>query len=329
MQDHKPAVLVADIGGTNARFALARRGAAERPELAAVQQVATAEFASLKDAAEAYLQQQPSGARPQRAVFAVASAITGDAIKITNNPWSFSIRQLAADLGVQLELINDFTAMARVLPVLAAGDLQPIGSVGVRRAAGERRCYAVVGPGTGLGVGGVIVESGRDTVIQSEGGHIGFAPGTPYEIELLKVLLPRFGRVSAERLVSGTGLVNLHDAVRAVDGLPEQVLTPEQISENAAADPNGACAKTLQVFAELLGAFAGDLALAFGAWDGVFLPGGVTQKLLPWISAGGFRKRFEDKGRHASILARIPTQVITHPQAGLLGTAVQALAGGP
>jgi glucokinase len=325
MTEHSQAVLVADIGGTNARFALAHRGSTARPELVDIQQVATADHASLKDAAEAYLQQHGKSTRPQRATFAIASAVTGDAIKITNNPWSFSIKQLAADLGVQLEIINDFTAMARVLPVLAAGDLQPIGNVASRAVEG-RRCYAVVGPGTGLGVGGVIVEHGRGVVIQSEGGHLGFAPGNAYEIELLKVLLPRFGRVSAERLISGTGLVNLHDAVRAVEGLGAETLTPEQISERAAADANCACAKTLQVFAELLGAFAGDVALAFGAWDGVFLPGGVTQKLLPWIEAGGFRKRFEDKGRHAAILQKIPTQVITHPQAGLLGTAVQALA---
>lgn len=324
MQAQTSAVLVADIGGTNARFALARRGDAGRPELQHVQQAATADFASLHDAAAAYLKQ--TGAQPQRAVFAVASAVTGDAIKITNNPWSFSITRLAADLGLQLQVINDFTAMARVLPVLAAGDLQAIGGVASRAAVGERRCYAVVGPGTGLGVGGVIVENGRGVVIQSEGGHLGFAPGNDYEIELLKALLPRFGRVSAERLVSGTGLVNLHDAVRAVAGLPEQMLTPEQISEAAAADADGICAKTLTVFAELLGAFAGDVALVFGAWDGVFLPGGVTQKLLPWISAGGFRRRFEEKGRHSAILQKIPTQVITHPQAGLLGTAVQALA---
>ncbi|MDB5970300.1 MAG: Glucokinase [Hydrocarboniphaga sp.] len=326
MENQTQAILVADIGGTNARFALARPGTTARPELAGIEQLATADYASLKDAAEAYLQQQKSGTRPQRAVFAVASAVTGDAIKITNNPWSFSIARLGADLGLQLEIINDFTAMACVLPVLVPGDLQAIGDVAPRAAAGGRRCYAVVGPGTGLGVGGVIVEGGRSVVIQSEGGHVGFAPGTPYEIELLRVLLPRFGRVSAERLVSGIGMVNLHDAVRAVEGLTAQTLTPAQIGDNAAADPGGAGAKTLQVFAELLGAFAGDVALAFGAWDGVFLPGGVTQKLLPWIAAGGFRRRFEDKGRHAAILRAIPTQVITHPQAGLLGAAVQACA---
>ena len=170
----------------------------------------------------------------------------------------------------------------------------------------------------------MIVERGRSVVIESEGGHVGFAPGTAYELELLRVLLPRFGRVSAERLISGTGLVNLYDAVRAVDGLPADPLTPPQISAAAERDPQGPAARTLQVFAELLGAFAGDVAMAFGAWDGVLLPGGVTQKLLPWIEAGGFRRRFEDKGRHGAILQRIPTQVILHPQAGLLGTAAYA-----
>lgn len=329
-----PSLLVADIGGTNARFALTEPGAAQ-PPLRHQQAVVTADFASLRGAVEHYLGQLPAAeARPRRAVFAVASAVTGDAVKITNNPWAFSIRELGAQLQLDaLDVINDFTAMASVLPVLHDADLQTIGNVArapsPTAGAGERRCYAVVGPGTGLGVGGVIVERGRSVVIESEGGHVGFAPGTAYELELLRVLLPRFGRVSAERLISGTGLVNLYDAVRAVDGLPADPLTPPQISAAAERDPQGPAARTLQVFAELLGAFAGDVAMAFGAWDGVLLPGGVTQKLLPWIEAGGFRRRFEDKGRHGAILQRIPTQVILHPQAGLLGTAAYAAALAP
>jgi len=241
-----PSLLVADIGGTNARFALTEPGAAQ-PPLRYQQAVATADFASLRDAVEHYLGQLPGAeARPSRAVFAVASAVTGDAVKITNNPWAFSIRELGAQLRLDaLDVINDFTAMASVLPVLHDADLQTIGNVArapsPTAGAGERRCYAVVGPGTGLGVGGVIVERGRSVVIESEGGHVGFAPGTAYELELLRVLLPRFGRVSAERLISGTGLVNLYDAVRAVDGLPAESLTPPQISAIRKARPRARC----------------------------------------------------------------------------------------
>ncbi len=314
-------ILVADIGGTNARFALTRADGPERPELEALRQVATVDHPSLLDALRAYLEQQRQ--RPSRAVLAVASAVTGDAIKITNNPWAFSIAELSQSLAMPVSVINDFTAMASVLPVLGIDDLRGIGQAQARKLS-DSRCYAVVGPGTGLGVGGVIVRDGRAVVIESEGGHVGFSPGNAYELELLRVLLPRYGRVSAERLVSGTGLVNLHDAVCQIEGQAAPSLTPEQISAAAEAEPDGRCARTLQVFAELLGSFAGDVALCFGAWDGVFLPGGVTQKLLPWLERGGFRRRFDDKGRHGAILRAIPTQVIVHPQAGLLGTAVHA-----
>ena len=318
-------ILVADIGGTNARFAFTQAGQ-ECPPLLAQHRVATTDFATLKDALLDYLGRHPQQ-RPARAVLAVASAVTGDAIKITNNPWAFSISQLGREIGMPVEVINDFTAMASVLPVLKVDDLQAVGTAQPsNRAQATSRCYAVVGPGTGLGVGGVIVQGGRAVVIQSEGGHVGFAPGNAYELELLKALLTRYPRVSAERLISGSGLGNLLQAVAAVEGQATLELTPAQITETATADPHGLCARTLRVFAELLGSFAGDVALALGAWDGVFLPGGVTQKLLPWIMDGGFRQRFEDKGRHSAILQRIPTQIITHPQAGLLGTAVHATA---
>ncbi len=319
-------ILVADIGGTNARFALTTTGEA-RPPLHHLQQVATADFASLSDALRGYLREHHGKA--SRAVIAVASPVAGDAIKITNNPWAFSIRQLAVDIGMPVEVINDFTAMASVLPALQRQDLESIGDVPppAERAESTSRCYAVVGPGTGLGVGGVIVRKGHAAVIQSEGGHVGFAPGTPFEIELLRVLLPRFGRVSAERLISGSGLSNLHQAVCEVEGLASTTMSAAEISAAARENPDSPSARTLSVFAELLGSFAGDVALALGAWDGVLLPGGVTQKLLPWIEAGGFRRRFEDKGRHSAILKRIPTDVIVHPQAGLLGAAVHAVSG--
>lgn len=317
-------ILVADVGGTNARFALTH-GTLGQPPLDAMQQVATSAYASLGDALAQYI--GAAAGKADRAVLAVASAVTSDAIKFTNSPWSFSVRELSARLGLPVTVINDFTAMASVLPALQPQDLHSIGQLpAISRDAGAPCTYAVVGPGTGLGVGGVMLRGGHPTVIQSEGGHVGFAPGTLFEIELLRVLMQRHERVSAERLISGSGLVPLHEAICIVEGKPVEATEPRFITERAAAEPDGVCARTLEVFVELLGSFAGDIALAFGAWDGVFLPGGVTQKLLPWIEAGGFRRRFENKGRHSAILQRIPTDVITHPQAGLLGTAVYALA---
>lgn len=307
--------LVGDIGGTNARFALLPSPAAA---ITGLRQYRTADFPSLAAALEHFLE-QAGGPRPQRAALAVAAPVTGDRIKITNNPWAFSGRELASGLRMELQLLNDFAAVSHALPLLQPADLAEIGSALAVPAAGRRQAYAVLGPGTGLGVGGLIVEDGRGTVIESEGGHLAFAPSNAFEIEILRLLAQRHGRVSVERLVSGRGLSALYDAVCRIEGLPSETLAPEDISARAVAEPEGAAARTLLLMAELLGAFAGDIAMAFGAWQGVFLHGGVAQKLLPWLQRGGFRRRFEAKGRHEAVMQAIPTRLILHPQAGLLG----------
>jgi glucokinase len=318
--------LVADIGGTHARFGLASPASAGRPEVYAVKRYLTADFASLTAAAAHYLQEVAAPKPPSQGVFAVASAVTGDQVKITNNPWAFSIRAVGRDLGfAAIQVINDFSALSRSLPLLGTADLDPIGSVAAKPPA-ERghTTYAVVGPGTGLGVGGLTIWQGRAAVMDSEGGHIGFAPGDPYELKVLELLLQQFGRVSAERLISGTGLLNLHRAVCAIEGCAAGLSTPAEITAEAQARPGGVCDRTLALFCELLGSFAGDAALMFGAWDGVYLAGGVVQKVLPWLAAGGFRRRFEAKGRHAGLMRTIPTQVVKHPHAELLGAACLA-----
>jgi len=312
-----PFQLVADIGGTNARCARAQRSA-DGIVLQGLQQYATADFSSLEQALRHFL----GGERPQRAVLALACAITGDRLKITNNPWAFSLSELAAQLGCPVAAINDFAAVSIALPALGADDVLAIGSAVPVRVPAARRCYAVVGPGTGLGVGGLVLESGRRTVIESEGGHLAFAPADAYEAAVLAALWPRFGRVSAERLLSGPGLVNLHEAMCTVDGLPLEPLRAQDITARAAAQADGSCARVVALACGLLGSFAGDIALAFGAWDGVFLHGGVAQQLRPWLLQGAFRQRFENKGRHAPIMQAIPTRLIVHPQAGLLGAAL-------
>jgi len=320
--------LVADIGGTNARFALAGRDASGRPELRAIRELRAAAYPTLAAAARDYLAQ--SGATDvHRGVFAVASPVTGDAIKITNNPWAFSTRALQAELGLDaLLLINDFAAIAHAVPHLHREDVVAIGGgAGHAALASERRDghYVMLGPGTGLGVGGLMLRDGEPLVLETEGGHVGFAPTTPYELRLLEALWREHPRVSAERLLSGQGLLNLYRAICAVEGQTPELTAPEQVSEQAAAMPDGLCARCIALFCELLGGFAGDAVLMHGAWDGVYLAGGITQKLLASLQRGGFRSRFEAKGRFEPLLKRVPVLAIAHPQPGLLGAAARGL----
>ncbi|MFT4045399.1 MAG: glucokinase [Solimonas sp.] len=317
--------LVADIGGTNARFALATIDGQHRPALDRIRELPAADYASLGDAARHYL--RLSGAAVEEAVFAVASPVTGDSIKITNNPWTFSAQALRAELGLRaLKLINDFAAIGYAVSHLGPGDVRAIGFMPERlardRADGH---YSVLGPGTGLGVGRVLLRKGEPIIIETEGGHVGFAPGNPYELRILEAVMRKFPRVSAERLLCGPGLLNLYHAVGEIEGLTGDADTPAQVSEQANARPDGLAGRTVALFCELLGSFAGDTVLAHGAWDGVYLAGGITQRLLPWLEHGALRQRFERKGRFESLLKTIPTLAITHPHVGLLGAAACAL----
>lgn len=314
-------LLVADIGGTNARFALAGAG----PALTAISEYSCSQFESLALAIRHYLAQGDAG-EIRRAVVAVACPVTGDHVKITNNPWSFSIEALRHELGLaQLDVINDFAAVGYAVPQLSASDLHAIGGERPGAPRGADRHYAVLGPGTGLGVGGLILRGDETVVIETEGGHVGFAPGDDYEIEILRQLLKKHARISAERLISGPGLVNLHEAVCAIEGVAAEHDTPAAITASANDTPDSICARTVERFCALLGSFAGDIVLAHGAWDGLYLAGGITPRLLPWIERGSFRQRFEAKGRFRELLHSIPTRVITHAHVGLLGAATRGL----
>ncbi|NGY06805.1 glucokinase [Solimonas terrae] len=322
--------LVADIGGTNARFAIADADGQGRPTLAAIRELRASEYPTLAAAAGDYLASLGTE-RPRTGVFAVASPVTSDAIRFTNSPWSFSVRALQTELALEaLVLINDFAAVAHAVANLRRDDVRAIG-VDTTTLAGDGGDghYVVLGPGTGLGVGALARRGGVSIVIETEGGHVGFAPGNAYELKLLEALWRDHPRISAERLLSGQGLLNLYRAVCAVDGEPASVDTPEQISRQAAAAPESACGRSVALFCELLGAFAGDAVLMHGAWGGVYLAGGITQKLLPWIERGGFRGRFESKGRFETLMKRVPVLAITHPQPGLLGAAARGLLARP
>jgi glucokinase len=325
--DSVPQALVADIGGTNARFALASVEAGRRPLLSSVHEFATLQFASLAQAASHYLG-QVAARPPQRAVIAVASAVTGDEVKITNNPWSFSIAGLKRELRLEaLDIINDFAAIALAIPHLAPSELEPIGTAGASPAAtrGAEGRYAVLGPGTGLGVCTLLLRQGQAVAMESEGGHVAFAPSSDYEIAILQVLMKRHARVSVERLLSGPGLHNLYAAVCAVEGVAVAADTPQAIMAGAQPGRDAACRRAVELFCEILGSFAGDVALMVAAWDGVYLGGGMTGRLLPWIRSGEFRSRFESKGRFGTLMRTVPTFAIAHPQPGLLGAGARAL----
>ena len=322
-------VLLADIGGTNARFALADTSLETPLIVDSIGEYAVADFPSLAEAARHYLEQTGATTQnggPQNGVFAVAGRVDGDEARITNHPWVISLSRTRSALGFDgLRLVNDFAAQAMAVSLLTPSDVVAIGGARwVPAAVSENRTYAVIGPGTGLGVGGLLVRDGHRHALETEGGHVSFPPGTPEEIEILEKLSAQFGRVSNERLICGPGLVNLHRALSEIAGEDPGPMLPEDVTARAAAgDPR--CMRTLDVFCAVFGAIAGDLVLSAGAWDGVFLTGGLAPKLLSSLQHSGFRQRFEHKGRFSPAMARVPTLVVVHPRPGLLGAAAFAV----
>lgn len=318
--------LVADIGGTNARFALADVSQPAPLLSHTIRQLSVTDFPSLVDAARHYLEAlRPLAGEPCTGVFAVAGRVDGDEARITNHPWLISRRATEAALGFHaFHLVNDFTAQAMAVELLTDQDLAVIGGVARGQSTAPSRTYAVIGPGTGLGVSGLLFREGMAIALETEGGHVSFAPSNPEELSILRELSQDFGRVSDERLLSGGGLSNIHRALSRLAGDPAPAaLRPQDISERAR-QGDAACARAVQVFCAVFGAIAGDLVLTLGAWDGVYLTGGLVPKLLPELQSGAFRERFEAKGRFSSAMAAVPTLAVLHPQAGLLGAAAHA-----
>ncbi|WP_257384919.1 glucokinase [Tahibacter caeni] len=317
-------ILLADIGATNLRFALCE-SAAVPLRAGSIRRYRAADHSSLSEAAARYL--QDVGARPSHAVFAIAGRVDGCEVKITNLPWTVSAAEVAQTLGLDsVRLVNDFAAQSRSLPLLQAADLEVLGTPPAPLLDGRiDRCVAVVGPGTGLGAGALLLRGGQAIVLETEGGHLGFAPGTDEEDAILHYLRREFGRVSNERLLCGSGLVNLYGALCQIRTSPRLATTPERVMQSALDGSDATAVRAVDLFAELLGDVAGDLVLACGAWDGVFLGGGLLEPLLPVLRRGGFRARFEAKGRLAATMARTPTVAMRHPNTGLLGAAGIAL----
>lgn len=306
-------ILLADVGGTNARFALLGADGS----LDAVEVLASADHASLSDAAGVYLEE--TGAAPGRAAIAVASPVLGDRITMTNRAWSFSADEVKRRLGLDdLKIVNDFAAIALAVPRLGPDDRMQVGGGAPR----DGHPVGVLGPGTGLGVSALVPTDGAEdkwTPLATEGGHVTMAPVTDRESDVLAVLR-RDGHVSAERVISGPGLVALYHAIGSLDGTPTKAdITPTAVVEGA-----GACAvsaEALGMFAAMLGTAASNLALSLGALGGIYIAGGIVPKLGAAFAETPFRARFEDKGRFSDYLARIPTYVITRKMPAFLGLA--------
>ena len=305
--------LLGDIGGTNARWAW------QTGPDAAIQDVSVrpcAANASLHESAAAYLADK-GHARPAWVGIGIATPVTSDRVAMTNHTWGFSINALKAALGAERCLvINDFTALAMSLTALGPGDLRQIGS----GQAVPGATMALLGAGTGLGVSGLVPQGGgRWSAISGEGGHVTLAATDEHEAAVLAVLRQRFGHVSAERVLSGAGLVNLYGALCALSGEAERALSPSDVTDAALDGSDPLCAQAVQRFTAFLGNAAGNLALTLGAHGGVFVGGGIVPRLGEHFDGLLFRQHFEAKGRFASYLKPMPTHVITAAAPALIG----------
>lgn len=312
--------LVADIGGSNARF-----GWIDLPgaDVAHVRKLPVPGYDSPAGAVRAYLAELApvlgtAFRSPRQAALAVATPVEGDQIRFTNSHWSFSRRGLQHELGLAgLQVLNDFEALALALPHLKPAQLRAHGAL--PRADGG--VLAVVGPGTGLGVGGVVRTRAGWQALPGEGGHSTLAAGDDFEAEVLRAARAQHGHVSAERLLSGIGLPTLHQAVAAALDRPTGVLSAEQVVEQGGDGADPLCARTLDTFCALLGSFAGNVALTLGARGGVFIGGGIVPRIAERFFASAFRERFEAKGRMRPYVESIPTALITDTLVALTGCA--------
>ena len=303
--------LLADIGGTNARFALETGPG----QFAAPLTLACADYPRFQDAAHAYL--ASCGEAVAHAVIAIANPVDGDAIRMTNHHWAFSIEAARAELQLAtLLVVNDFTALAMALPSLGAAELMQVGG-GAARAGGA---IGLVGAGTGLGVSGLVALDGRWAALHSEGGHVAFSPADEREVAVLRYGWQRYEHVSAERFVSGPGIALIREAIAASRGeAVDPDLTPADIAARALTGADPLCREAIDCFCGMLGTVAANLAVTLGAHGGIYIGGGVVPRLGAYFLASPFRARFENKGRFSAFTTRIPTWVITAEQPALAG----------
>jgi glucokinase len=319
-----PTRLIADIGGTNARFALLE-GYDCKEELV----LACADYPDLVAAVEDFLQKvgaQQGARRPVEGSMAIAGPITGDVIRMTNHVWQWSAAQTRQRLKLdRLIFMNDFTALAMAVRHLPQEDLEAVG----RGRPQANMPIAVLGPGTGLGVSGLVPYGEHFIPLQGEGGHVTLSVMNEREMAVLRQLHQRFSHVSAERVLSGPGLVNLYEALCAIDAhVPEQ-LTPPEVTRRALEGSCRKCLEAVNMFCALLGTLAGNLCLTLGAFGGCYIGGGIVARFGKSFQISPFRDRFEDKGRYAEYLGSIPTYVIKTELPAFIGLAHSFTEPGP
>ena len=311
-------IIAIDIGGTHARFAVARLEGGRVVDLSAETVMKTAEHASLQTALEAFAETQ-SRPLPRAAGIAVAGPVGGAVLKLTNTPWVIRPALIPAKLGFErYALVNDFGAVGHAVAQLGPDCFRHL--CGPERDLPDAGVVTILGPGTGLGVAQLLRRPGEQQVIETEGGHVDFAPLDPLEDAILARLRERHRRVSVERVVSGPGLGNLHAALAAIEGRPARSYTDKELWIAALDGSDSLAAAALDRFCLTFGSVAGDLALAQGA-SAVVVAGGVGQRVADHLPTSGFASRFVAKGRFEGRMQDIPVKLVTHPQPGLFGAA--------
>lgn len=309
--------IIADIGGTNGRFAVIARDGSVGP----VKVVETRQRPTLAEAID--LDLRPLSPEPIRsAVLAMATVVEGEIIQLTNGPWFAEPRAMIANAGFeQVIVINDFEALSLSLPSLSDADLDPIGPR-LPRGGGTR---LVIGPGTGLGAAALIDANGVYVPAGGEGGHVDFGPKTARDAAVWPHLPGAFGRISAESIISGSGMVGLYRAVAAADRMPAPLTTAPEIGEAGMAGTDPVAIATVDLFCSLLGRYAGDLALFVMPRGGVYVGGGISPRFAPVLKAGGFREAFLDKEPYRELLSSFPISIIMHPSPALVGVRAMIL----
>ncbi len=309
--------LVADIGGTNARFALITEKKGDEFKMEHIQILKGADFSSFEAAMQHYLDGL-GGVKPTAACVAIAGPISGDRVRMTNLPWGFSQEGLRAQFELDAFLaINDYTALAVATSRLPSGGLKNVLN-GDRNPVGNK---AILGPGTGLGVAGLARAGDGWLPIPSEGGHVTMAPATAFEADILKAAMARHGHVSAEVCLSGPGLVNLYHAVCDVQGVAAEALKPQDVSGQGLAGSNAQCKEALDLFCAFMGTVSSNLVLTYGASGGVYITGGIIPRFVEYFRSSPFEARFREKGIMSHYVADVPVDVVSYEQTAFLGAA--------
>jgi glucokinase len=303
-------VVLGDIGGTNARFAILQDGV-----LGGIEHLKVANYQQFADALDAFMAMRADRRVIRHALFGVAGVLERERCVMTNNPWIVSADELRDRFLSTIRIINDFEAVAWSLPHLAEEDLCKIGGRKPDPAAPK----VVLGPGTGLGVAAYLKTKQGNLVVRSEGGHATLPGSSAYEDAIIAKLRQQFGHVSAERALSGSGLENLYHALASLEAQTPLELAAIEITQAAAAGNGGLCRVAVDIFCALLGSVAGNLALSFGAQGGVYIAGGIATHLQDYLPVSQFRSRFEAKGRLTTYLESIPTYLILHNDPAFVG----------